>query len=66
KEIGILHCFEHISSVSLGLATKPAPDIFVDAAEKLGFRPSQTLVVEDSNQGVEAAMSAGLDVIRLI
>jgi HAD superfamily hydrolase (TIGR01509 family) len=48
------------------LAAKPAPDIFVDAAEKLGFRPSQTLVVEDSDQGVEAAMSAGLDVIRLI
>jgi HAD superfamily hydrolase (TIGR01509 family) len=66
KEIGIWHCFEHISSVSLGLAAKPAPDIFVDAAEKLGFRPSQTLVVEDSDQGVEAAMSAGLDVIRLI
>jgi beta-phosphoglucomutase-like phosphatase (HAD superfamily) len=62
----ILGCFAHVSSVSLGLAPKPAPDIFQDAAKKLGFPPSQTLVIEDSDQGVEAAMIAGFDVIRLI
>jgi len=63
---GILDCFAHVSSVSLGLAPKPAPDIFQGAAKKLGFPPSQTLVIEDSDQGVEAAMIAGFDVIRLI
>lgn len=66
KSTGILQCFKHVSSVSLGLAPKPAPDIFQNAFEKLGFPPSQTLVIEDSPQGVEAAMIAGLDVIRLI
>lgn len=63
---GILQCFAHVSSVSLGLAPKPAPDIFQDAAKKLGFPPSQTLVIEDSDQGVKAAMIAGFDVMRLI
>jgi len=63
---GILRCFEHVSSVSLGLDPKPAPDIFQNAAEKLGFSPAQTLVIEDSDQGVEAAMIAGFDVIRLV
>lgn len=63
---GILQCFAHVSSVSLGLAPKPAPDIFQDAAEKLGFPPEQTLVFEDSEQGVEAALIAGFDVMRLL
>ena len=63
---GILQCFAHVSSVSLGLAPKPAPDIFQDATKQLGFPPSETLVIEDSDQGVEAAIIAGLDVIRLL
>ncbi len=40
-------------------AKKPAPDIYQLAAEKLGAPPSQCVVVEDSNNGVEAAAGAG-------
>lgn len=41
-------------------AKKPAPDIYLLAAEKLGVSPSECIVVEDSNNGVEAAASAGM------
>jgi HAD superfamily hydrolase (TIGR01509 family) len=41
-------------------AKKPAPDIYLLVAEKLGVPPSQCVVVEDSSNGVEAAASAGM------
>jgi HAD superfamily hydrolase (TIGR01509 family) len=41
-------------------AKKPAPDIYLLAAEKLGVSPSECVVVEDSNNGVEAAAAAGM------
>jgi HAD superfamily hydrolase (TIGR01509 family) len=39
-------------------AKKPAPDIYLLAAERLGVRPAECVVVEDSNNGVEAASAA--------
>jgi HAD superfamily hydrolase (TIGR01509 family) len=39
---------------------KPAPDIYLLAAEKLGISPKDCVVVEDSNNGVEAAAAAGM------
>lgn len=40
---------------------KPSPDIYLLAIEKLNADPAQTLVVEDSRNGFEAALSAGLN-----
>jgi HAD superfamily hydrolase (TIGR01509 family) len=42
---------------------KPAPDLFLHAAEKMQAAPSKTLVLEDSETGVKAAIAAGMDVI---
>jgi HAD superfamily hydrolase (TIGR01509 family) len=39
---------------------KPAPDIYLLALEKLGVSPAEVLVVEDSGNGLEAAVAAGL------
>jgi HAD superfamily hydrolase (TIGR01509 family) len=39
---------------------KPAPDIYLLALQELGARPTQTLVIEDSQNGLEAASAAGL------
>ncbi|MGW0082522.1 HAD family hydrolase [Streptomyces sp. NPDC003393] len=41
---------------------KPAPDLFLYAAERMGVEPVRCLVVEDSPLGVEAAAAAGMDV----
>lgn len=42
---------------------KPAPDLFLFAAERMGARPDRTLVIEDSRPGVEAALAAGMMVL---
>src|SRR6478609_1948338 len=44
---------------------KPAPDIFLAVARRLGVSPSRCLVFEDSMAGVEAALAAGMRVIAL-
>ncbi len=42
---------------------KPAPDVFLLAAERLGVPASACLVIEDSLLGIEAALAAGMQVI---
>lgn len=42
---------------------KPAPDIFLLAAQRLGATPEQCLVFEDAHAGMEAALAAGMSVI---
>src|SRR2546422_3967944 len=39
---------------------KPAPDIFLHAADRMGIDPAACAVVEDSRYGVEAARAAGM------
>ncbi|MFB7454116.1 HAD family hydrolase [Streptomyces sp. NPDC056194] len=41
---------------------KPAPDLFLHAAERMGVAPERCVVVEDSGPGVQAALAAGMDV----
>jgi len=41
-------------------AKKPAPDIYLLGAERLGIAPRDCIVVEDSNNGLLAAVSAGM------
>lgn len=41
---------------------KPEPDLFLFAADKMGFKPSECAVIEDSLAGVQAAKAGGFDV----
>lgn len=43
---------------------KPAPDLFLHAAARMGAAPGTSLVIEDSLPGVAAAEAAGMDVLR--
>lgn len=40
--------------------SKPHPDIFLRAAEKIGVKPSECIVIEDSTNGIRAAKAAGM------
>lgn len=44
---------------------KPAPDIFLLAAQKLGVSPADCVVLEDSPAGVDAALAAGMQVVAM-
>lgn len=44
---------------------KPAPDVFLLAAERLGVKPENCLVLEDSKFGVKAGFLAGMKVIMV-
>ncbi len=46
-----------------GLAGKPAPDIFWEAARRLGVEPAGTVVVEDAVAGVQAGRSGGFGLV---
>lgn len=41
---------------------KPAPDLYLEAARRMGLRPADCLVIEDSLNGVRSAKAAGMDV----
>ncbi|MFT3683738.1 MAG: HAD family hydrolase [Phycisphaerales bacterium] len=58
---GLLRHFGgHVYSVDLVQRPKPAPDVFLLAAERLGIGPASCVVVEDSVGGVTAAVAAGM------
>ena len=45
-------------------AWKPDPKLFLVAAEEMGFKSEECLVIEDSEVGVQAALNAGMNVIH--
>jgi HAD superfamily hydrolase (TIGR01509 family) len=45
---------------------KPAPDLFLYAAEKMGAAAARTLVIEDSLTGIRAGLAAGMTVWRFV
>ena len=50
-------------SRELGLAGKPAPDIFVTACDRLGVTPEKSLMVEDAYSGVEAGRNGNFGLV---
>ena len=54
-----------ITSPANGLRGKPHPDIFLEAARRLGLLPAQCVVFEDAPLGVEAARRAGMPAVAL-
>ncbi len=57
--------FEVILSGSDVARTKPFPDIYLLAAERLGLAPARCIAFEDSASGVRAAKAAGLTVVAV-
>ena len=47
----------------LGLRGKPAPDIFLEAAQRLGVAPAQAVVFEDAAAGIAAARAGGFGLV---
>jgi HAD superfamily hydrolase (TIGR01509 family) len=66
ERLGLAEDFgEHVYSAELVERGKPAPDIFLLAASRLGVAPADCIVIEDSAGGVRAGLAAGMTVIGL-
>lgn len=62
---GVTHYFRHIISGDMVQRSKPAPDIFLKAADALGTDPAHTLVLEDSYNGVRAGRAGGFVTVMI-
>ena len=58
--LGIKELFDVIVDGTMIVHTKPDPEIFLLAAKKLNILPSQCLVFEDAEAGIQAALAAGM------
>lgn len=56
-------CFDVIIGGEQVMVSKPEPDIFICACERLKVSPAKALVLEDSENGIMAAKAAGIPVI---
>jgi HAD superfamily hydrolase (TIGR01509 family) len=60
------HVEPHIYSAAMVERGKPAPDLFLYAAQQQGVQPERCLVIEDSLSGVVAAHAAGMAIIGFV
>jgi len=62
---GLAGAFETVTSSDEVAHGKPAPDVYLLAAERMGVDPAETLVVEDSLNGVLSGRAAGMTVVLI-
>ncbi len=60
--VGISKYLENIFSATDVKQGKPFPDIFLFAAEKMGYLPNECIVIEDSDAGMKAGLAANMKV----
>jgi beta-phosphoglucomutase len=65
EQLEIADLIDAITNVYSVPNPKPAPDVFLYAAQQLGRSPQQCLVVEDAESGVKAGLAAGMWVLGL-
>jgi HAD superfamily hydrolase (TIGR01509 family) len=63
EHLGLLERFDVIVTASEVARGKPAPDVFLEVARRLGRDPAECVVFEDSLPGYEAALAAGMSVV---
>ena len=63
NKIGLTNRFDAIVDGTMIKNSKPDPEVFLQAAEKVGIKAEKCLVVEDADAGVEAGKRAGMRVL---
>jgi HAD superfamily hydrolase (TIGR01509 family) len=64
-ESGLTPLFEATVSSEEVARGKPAPDVFVEAARRLGLAPARCAAIEDSANGIRSAHAAGMRVVAI-
>ncbi len=65
RSAGLLDVFPVSVSSQEVARGKPAPDVYLEAARRIGFEPSRCAAVEDSHNGIRAAKAAGMRVVAV-
>jgi HAD superfamily hydrolase (TIGR01509 family) len=63
--LGVEHLFAATVSSEEVARGKPAPDVYLEAAHRLGVEPTHAAAVEDSHNGILAARAAGMRVLAI-
>lgn len=59
RQIGLEGFFDAVSDGTKITRSKPDPEVFLLAADMIGLKPEECLVVEDAEAGIDAAVSGG-------
>ena len=65
EKVGLWQFIQHLTGGDEVANGKPAPDVYLDAATKLGINPQDCVAFEDSENGTNAAIAAGIRVIQV-
>ena len=65
ERAGIAELFAAVVSSEEVARGKPAPDVYVEAARRLGVEPGRCAAIEDSSNGIRAAHAAGMRVLAV-
>lgn len=65
RQTGFHAYISHVVSGEMFRRSKPDPEIYLHAISLTGFSPEECLAVEDSSYGIQAAKSAGLEVVAV-
>lgn len=65
KRLEVTDLFEAIATTDMVEAAKPAPDLYLLAATKLGVSPERCLALEDTPRGIASAKAAGMTAVAV-
>ncbi len=65
EEMGVAELFRATVSSEEVARGKPAPDVYLEAARRLGVPPERAAAVEDSESGIRSAKAAGMRVVTI-
>jgi len=65
EKLGMTHYFKSIVDGNMVRKTKPDPEVFINAARNLQLREEHCMIFEDSNKGIQAALTGGFQVIGI-
>jgi beta-phosphoglucomutase len=64
-KLGLLDVFDVVVDGNDVSKSKPNPEVFLKAAQRMGVSPEHCVVLEDAPAGIEAALAANMKVIGL-
>jgi len=65
ERLGWIPLFDALVDGNVVTASKPDPEVFLEGARRLGLKPEECVVFEDSEAGVEAARQGGMKVVGI-